>query len=116
MINKKETKLIGKKEKRIKRITQIFVAISALIMCLIPAGVALAEGNDPIVAVTNLTTFVFTLVRVIGVIIAIFGVVQFALSFQAHDGTQRVNGLMFLGTGLIIFFVKEILGLIGVSI
>lgn len=72
---------------------------------------ALADG-DPLTVVNNLSDFIFSLIRAIGLILLGFGVVQIGLSLKSHDPSQRANGFLTLAGGVIIMFAKEILDLI----
>lgn len=81
------------------------------------AGMAVpvfADG-DPLSVVNNLSTFIFGLIRAVGIILLGWGVVQVGMSFQSHDPSQRSQGFLTLAGGLVITFAKEILTLIGVS-
>lgn len=69
-------------------------------------------GGDPLVVVNNLSTFIFGLIRAIGMILLGFGIVQVGLSLKSHDPSQRANGFLTLAGGIIITFAKEILTLI----
>lgn len=69
-------------------------------------------ANDPITVISNLSTFIFGLIRAIGLILLGFGVVQVGLSLKSHDPSQRANGFLTLAGGVIITFAKEILDLI----
>lgn len=70
-----------------------------------------AEG-DPLTVINNLSDFIFSVIRAIGLIILGFGVVQVGLSLKSHDPSQRANGFLSLAGGIIITFAKEILDLI----
>lgn len=70
-----------------------------------------AEG-DPITVVNNLSDFIFSLIRAIGMILLGFGVVQIGLSLKSHDPSQRANGFLTVAGGIVITFAKEILNLI----
>ena len=70
-------------------------------------------ANDPLVVVNNLSTFIFGLIRAVGLILLGWGIVQVGLSLQSHDPSQRSNGFLTLAGGIIITFAKEILDLIG---
>ena len=61
---------------------------------------------------TNLSTFIFSLIRAIGLILLGWGIVQVGLSLQSHDPSQRSQGFLTLAGGLVITFAKEILDLI----
>lgn len=71
-----------------------------------------AETDDPLTVVNNLSTFIFGIIRAVGLIILGFGIVQIGLSLKSHDPTQRANGFLTLAGGVIITFAKEILTLI----
>ena len=72
---------------------------------------AFAAG-DPITVVNNLSSFIFGLIRAVGLILLGWGIVQVGLSLQSHDPSQRSNGFLTLAGGIVITFAKEILGLI----
>lgn len=69
-------------------------------------------AGDPLSVVNNLSTFIFSLIRAIGLILLGFGIVQVGLSLKSHDPSQRANGFLTLAGGIIITFAKEILDLI----
>ena len=83
-----------------------------ILMFTIPAGVFAASASDPLTVVNNLSTFIFSLIRAIGLILLGWGVVQVGLSFQSHDPSQRSQGFLTLAGGLVVTFAKEILDLI----
>ncbi len=74
---------------------------------------AFADG-DPLTIVNNLSNFIFSCIRAIGIIILGWGIVQVGMSVQSHDASQRTQGFLCLFGGLLIAFAKEILTLIGV--
>ena len=85
-------------------------AALVLIVCALPLR-AYAAG-DPLSIVNNLSDFIFSCIRAIGVIILGWGIVQIGLSFQSHDPSQRSNGFLTLAGGVVVTFAKEILTLI----
>ena len=66
-------------------------------------------ANDPLTVVNNLSTFIFGLIRAVGLILLGWGI---GLSLQSHDPSQRSNGFLTLAGGIVITFAKEILDLI----
>ena len=77
---------------------------------------AFAAGtNDPLTVVNNLSDFVFSAIKAIGILILGWGVVQVGMSVQSHDASQRTQGFLCLFGGLLITFAKEILTAIGVA-
>ena len=85
-------------------------AIMGAALVLGTSVTAFAAG-DPITVINNLSTFIFGLIRAIGLILLGFGVVQVGLSLKSHDPSQRANGFLTLAGGVIITFAKEILDL-----
>ena len=82
----------------------------ALVGCL--SLTAFAAGDDPLTVVNNLSTFIFGLIRAVGLILLGWGIVQVGLSLQSHDPSQRSQGFLTLAGGIVITFAKEILDLI----
>ena len=95
-----------KKRKRI--LATLWVAV---VLCLSISTTALAAA-DPLTVVNNLSDFMFSIIRAIGVILLGFGIVQIGMSLKSHDPSQRSNGFMTFFGGLLIMFAKEILTLI----
>lgn len=96
-------KKINKKLNKVK----VFLLISAIVLTVYTNQVYAA--SDPIAVVNNLSDFIFTLTRGLGMIMLGFSVVQIGMSFKSHDPSQRANGIMTFAGGLIITFSKEIL-------
>ena len=94
-----------------KKLKLLFKAFSVLTLILNLSTPVYAAG-DPITVINNLSTFMFGLIRAIGVILLGWGIVQVGMSLQSHDPSQRSNGFLTLAGGLIITFAKEILDLI----
>ncbi|OME50713.1 glutamyl-tRNA amidotransferase [Paenibacillus odorifer] len=94
---------------KMKRLLALYVMLILTGTIFIPT--AYAEG-DPMTTINNLSTFIFGLIRAIGMIILGFGIVQIGLSLKSHDPSQRANGFLTLAGGVIITFTKEILTLI----
>lgn len=88
-----------------------FAYVLSVLMLNFGATPVFAEG-DPLTVVNNLSTFIFSLIRAIGMILLGFGVVQVGLSLKSHDPSQRANGFLTVAGGIIITFAKEILNLI----
>ena len=84
----------------------------ALVLKFTISLTALADGEDPVAVINNLSSFIFGLVRAVGMILVGFGIVQLGLSLKSHDPSQRANGIMTVAGGIIITFAKEIMNLI----
>ena len=60
---------------------------------------AFAADSDPLTIVNNLSDFIFSCIKAIGIIILGWGVVQLGMSVQSHDATQRTPGVLCLFGG-----------------
>ena len=98
------------------KIMKGFRAYCAMVLsCTFVFGLAIpafATTTDPLTVINNLSTFIFGLIRSVGLILLGFGIVQVGLSLKSHDPSQRANGFMTLAGGVIITFAKEILDMI----
>lgn len=90
--------------------TYVAAIMVAFIMAIAMPTVFAAD--DPLAVVSNLSDFIFGLIRAVGLILLGWGVVQVGMSFQSHDPSQRSNGFLTLAGGIVITFAKEILDLI----
>jgi len=88
------------------------LALTLVMSVSMTAYASVPAGADPITVVSNLSDFIFGLIRAIGMIMIGFGIVQVGLSLKSHDPSQRANGFLTLCGGVIIAFAREILTLI----
>jgi len=88
-------------------------AAMALVLCAALTVPAFAAGSDPLTIVNNLSDFIFSCIKAVGIIILGWGIVQLGMSVQSHDASQRSQGILCVFGGLIIAFAKEILTTIG---
>ena len=96
-------------ERKAKRVYAV-LACTAMVM-MVTAVPALA-ADDPLTVVNNLSEFIFSLIRAIGLILLGFGIVQIGLALKGHDASQRAQGFMTFFGGVVIYFAKDILDLI----
>ena len=104
-----------KSNKRLARRYMSIWAAAIVLANVLPATAAAAgtTGGDPLTIVNNLSTFIFSCIKAIGIIVLGWGVVQVGMSVQSHDASQRTQGFLCLFGGLLITFAKEILTTIG---
>ncbi len=97
----------------VKRIIK-YAYITLIILCnfALPGLAEESAGGDPLTAIDNLSTFVFALIKAIGIVILGLGVVQFGMALKSHDPSQRANGLLGIAGGLMITFAKEIINIV----
>ncbi len=108
LIKTNKSKLTCKARKGFK----IYAMVILCIMLCLCTGLTAFAANDPVAVVNNLSTFIFGLIRAVGMIILGFGVVQVGISLKSHDPSQRANGFLTVAGGIVITFAKEILDLI----
>ncbi len=91
----------------------VTVLVCTLSLFFFSNDLVLAAGSDPLTIVNNLSDFIFSCIKAVGVIILGWGIVQVGISMQSHDASQRTQGFLCLLGGLLIAFAKEILTTIG---
>jgi len=100
----------------VKRGLRVYAAAVLAVTLTMGVGMtayaSVPAGSDPIAVVSNLSDFIFGLIRAIGMIMIGFGIVQVGLSLKSHDPSQRANGFLTLCGGVIIAFAREILTII----
>lgn len=101
----------GRKARRLFACLVMLLAVTVVPAFATGAGEP-AAGGDALAAVENLSDFIFSLIRAVGLILLGYGILQVGLSFQSHDPSQRSNGILTIAGGIIIVFTKEILTLI----
>lgn len=112
MIKRTEHKKETRKQPMSKRTRKVMMIYAALVLMMTAGATTVLAADDPLTVVNNLSTFIFGLIRAIGMILLGFGIVQVGLSLKSHDPSQRANGFLTLAGGVIITFAKEILTLI----
>lgn len=95
-----------------KRLPLIVVPAAVFILKIALAFPVLAAPSDPLAVINNLSSFIFSLIRAIGLILLGFGILQVGLSLKSHDPSQRANGMLTVAGGVVITFTQEILTLI----
>jgi hypothetical protein len=95
-----------------RRTRKLFAAFACLVMMLTLTVVPAFAADDPLTVINNLSEFIFSLIRSIGMILLGFGILQVGLSLKSHDPSQRANGMLTIAGGVVITFTREILTLI----
>ena len=94
-----------------KRGKHLFTFFSVLALIFSVQSTALA-ASDPLAVVNNLSDFIFSIIRAVGLILLGFGILQLGLSFKSHDASQRSNAMLTILGGIVFTFAKEILTLV----
>lgn len=97
-----------KKKMNLKKIEKILKVVNVGVVLLIMSTPVYA-AEDPLSVINNLSTFIFGVIRAIGMIITDMGILQFGLAIKSHDPSQRDNGLISIAGGILIVFSKTIL-------
>ena len=88
-----------------------YVLLAVLLTLSVMSNTVFAAG-DPLATIENLSDFIFSAIKAIGLILLGFGIVQIGLSLKSHDASQRANGFLTFFGGVIIAFAKDILDMI----
>lgn len=103
-----------KKSNNRKTLLRALCAV-AIMLILFTATTAFA-ADDPVQMATDLVDIIFVIVRVVGVALLLFSIVQVGISLKNHDPSQRANAMMGVAGGIIIVLAKEIIAAIGVQL
>lgn len=95
-----------------KKIKHLYVRTASVLALTCLMAVPAFATSDPLTTINNLSDFVFSAIKAIGVILLGFGIVQIGLALKSHDAGQRAQGFMTFFGGIIIYFAKDILDLI----
>ena len=108
----KENKKILTKKNVTKILKRLTLIVGSTIALLVTDASLVFATSDPLTVINNLSTFIFGIIRAIGMILLGWGIVQVGLALKSHDPSQRANGFLTVAGGIIITFAKEILDLI----
>ncbi len=100
------------KKKISKKVISIFTRAMVVALILLVGNGTVFAADEPLAVINNLSTFMFGIIRAIGMILLAWGIVQIGLALKSHDPSQRANGFFSLAGGVIITFAKEILDII----
>ena len=81
---------LNNNKKSVKISLNLF-ALYAVMVCGIVFALPAFAADDPLVVVENLSTFIFSLIRAVGLILLGWGIVQVGLSLQSHDPGWRAG-------------------------
>ena len=95
-----------------RKVTRIYAILACTAMVMMVTAVPALAADDPLAVVNNLSEFIFSLIRAIGLILLGFGIVQIGLALKGHDASQRAQGFMTFFGGVVIYFAKDILDMI----
>ena len=95
-----------KKKKITKKVYNLFLFFISLMFF---SNNYVYAADDPLVVINNLTDLIYNVVKAIGTIFICFGIVQFGTSFRSHDPSQKIEGVMSIVGGLLMFFAKPII-------
>ena len=101
------------KEERLRMLVALIgIAVFAAIGCLLFCGGAFASGTDDSHAATALNAVVIiicNIVRVVGAIFVIVGVVKFVISHANEQGPEQQKAILMIATGIVLIVVPTII-------
>ncbi len=92
------------------------MAILAGGMVLPLCGFGSVYASGAVTAINNLNRLVFDIIAAIGVLVCIVGLIFLIASIPSHDTSQRIGGAIGFAAGLLLYFLEDVLGFIGISI
>lgn len=107
----KDNKAIKKIEVIQKNLRKVKMALMAA-ACLLPLFSQTVLAADPLGTINNLSDFIFSAIKAIGMIMLGFGILQIGMSLKSHDASQRATGFLTFFGGVVIAFAKDILDMI----
>lgn len=124
MITNSEKLVLSKTIRKKVLMGYLSTAITCAVICMcystvLAAPTEAASGDTAdetgVGVISNLADTIFTFIRIIGGVMAGWGIVQVGISFGSHDAQQRSSGFLFIAGGIIVAFSKEILKAAGIS-
>lgn len=115
-------KIVQKPNNTLKKVRRTYFkgAFILLLVFTLVMGTSLVafatSGNGVAQTLTSFMDILVSVIKIIGVILTLWGVVNFFLAMQSHDPNQRMSGVLLMVAGLFIFFADTILSAIGVTI
>lgn len=80
------------KNKKIKnKIISVSLKIATVFVAVFLMKNTVFGADDPLSVINNLSTFIFAIIRAIGMILLGWGIVQIGLALKSHDPSQRAN-------------------------
>lgn len=90
-----------------KKMNKIILKIAIVCISIIIGGNIVLATDDPLSVINNMSNFIFSIVRGIGMILILWGIVQIGLALKSHDPSQRANGFMTLARSNYNYFFKR---------
>ena len=101
-------------KRKINRRIKITMTAAAAVLPVCSYGAV--NASSAVNTINNLNSLFFDIIAAVGVLIVVIGFVFFVASFASHDVGQRISGALGFVAGLILYFLKDILAFIGVSV
>lgn len=111
----KKLKLNKKNVTRIRRAVSILItALIILSTCILPTFAA-DEGTGLEDSFGKVKLLEISFAQLIGYGFGIFGIIEFGIAWNAHDGAGKLKGLTCIGIGLLAYFSQQILAFLGIK-
>lgn len=108
----RKMKLPSEKKKRRQHLARIMV-LTMLFILVVPTVAFADPATEGIKSATNWLVGIF---RGAGGLVSVIAIGFFFASLNSQDGSQRLNSILGIATGIALFFLKEILAVFGVSL
>ncbi len=94
-----------------RRVANIYRVLATVVVTMIICSMTVFAGDpggEAVEAINNVGNIISTVVKAIGAILGVWGMVQVGLSFSQHDASQRAQGFLQVAGGIMIFFAPEL--------
>ena len=71
-----------------KKAKRLYLVLAATVMMITVLCTSVFAETDPLAVVNNLSDFIFSLIRAIGLILLGFGILQIGLALKSHDASR----------------------------
>lgn len=113
---KKSTLRKQAQKRRVERYIQKCIAFMTAFLATLSFFIITAFADVVTDPLNKTNDILFGILRTIGIGITGWSLFEFAMAIKSHDGAQKIQSFAGIAAGLIVIFIKEILGLIGVSV
>lgn len=105
-----------REKRRFNKETMYIVSATVMAAMLLPFSIFATNASGSIAGLTGFANFFSDIVKIIGFCIGAYGATVLGPGLSQHDSAQIKMGLMVFAGAIVMFFHREILALMGITI
>ncbi|MDE5985363.1 MAG: hypothetical protein K2H13_08935 [Eubacterium sp.] len=113
---KKSTLRKQLQKRRVKKYIKNCIAFTTAFLATLSVFTMTAFADVVTDPLNKTNDLLFGILRTVGIGITGYNFFELSAAIKSHDGAQKAQAFLGIASGLIIVFIKEILGIIGVSV